>query len=1039
MARLFTNGFEINSVTNGVDWSTHSGTPTNQTSVVRSGSRAGQINGLGSGAAKGWGHQFVATATGGPYYARAYFQYTTLPSVTTVIMALSNAITFPGLNSGDACLKLTTGGNVQLFIAGSQVGSNSTALTNGQWYMLELYVDGTPASGSRICRARIDGVEFAGTATATTFNNPRTLFVGGNVFFDASTTGVFYWDDVAVNDSTGSAQNSYPGSGKVITLFPDAAGDSNAWLNTAAGAGASTNYQLVDENPPNDATDLVQSVTANAQDLYNFGASGLGASDTINVVQVYSRHRNNTADATTSFALVIEKTAAGTKTQGSTILPNTTTWRTGSGNGTAAAEWPSLTAYLDPDGAAWTSTTIDSMQAGPKLVAAGTNRVQVSAVWVTIEYVQVPVNKNLTETLTRTDSLSVSATMELEESLSRTEYLTVEKFGGSETAPAKLHTLTDSFGGGILDSNKWTVPPGSDSPTFGTNLLVLPCTAAYTKIDSFKRYDARSSYIFIKGTPPAVGDGTREYALKLRGNGGYDANSFQFIVTGYSLLARIRRGGVASDVYGEFSSSNHKWLRLRESSGFIYFETSADGNVWNVFHQEAHLLESYVSSMVVTIECGFYGTEEASTGTLELVNLLTAITPAPGPGTSVGSGYGDGGYGEGGYGGSSGGGIVIPPPAPDIPGDITGSLRAPKLPDWRIAAGEWRIGRQIELTQAYDMTATFRLQNPHELRLKIFGGDDLQTNAIEDLITDIWIDRDGYPVGLFRVFETKDLIEPDKYGLELRAVDYKGILSRYILENETTYNDTQENIAWDLINDAQSRYGGDLGIVQGIWPATGVVRTITMKDGEQIYGNIRNMSILANGFDFDIDAQKRANLYWRERGLDRGVVLDYGGTVVEVDRHSESNNYANAIRQNGNTDLVLYLTAGDIPSRREGRWEAAYSDVNLNDSASISGAGLANLDRSSKLQPSYSMTLRPGFWKGPDHIWLGDRVTVVLKVGRLEEVVETRVYEIQIDRDENLNERVIITAAREKVDLRKVLRDQGRRISDLSRRFRADV
>lgn len=668
MARLFTNGFEINSVTNGVDWTTHSGTPTNQTSVVRSGSRAGQINGLGSGAAKGWGHQFVATATGGPYYARAYFQYTTLPSVTCVIMALSNAITFPGLNSGDSCIKITTGGNLQLFIGGSQVGSNSAALSSGTWYMLELYVDGTPASGSRICRARIDGVEFAGTATATTFNNPRTLFVGGNVFFEASTTGVFYWDDIAVNDSTGSYQNSYPGSGKVITLFPDAAGDSNAWLDTSAAAGSTNNYQLVDENPPNDATDLVQSVTANAQDLYNFGASGIGASDTVNVVEVYSRHRNNTADATTSFALVIEKAAAGTKTQGSTVLPNTTTWRTGLGNGTAEAVWPSLVAHRDPDGAAWTSTTVDSLQAGPKLVAAGTNRVQVSAVWVTVDYTPTTTQtKNLSDTAAGTDALSVQAQtfptdsatsvesvtvnaqiptladaavggdnlsvridlnlLNLSDSAAGTDFLSVLKVNETYNVQ-KIALFKDSFPGSQLDAARWYNPDGNAEVE--ANQVALPCTSEYSSVESTQYWDATESAIFIKATPPTLHE-AREYALKLNLPGEYDYNGVWMGISGTNpgaLFVIVRRNGVKTkEAYYNFDTTSMAYWRIRETGGLVYWETSPNGVNWSYLDSYVHGLDLREVTVIVT--CGFY---DLPTG---------------------GLGYGDGTYGGDIFGGAS--------------------------------------------------------------------------------------------------------------------------------------------------------------------------------------------------------------------------------------------------------------------------------------------------------------------------------------------------------------------------------------------------
>jgi hypothetical protein len=234
--------------------------------------------------------------------------------------------------------------------------------------------------------ARLDGVVFATTTTAATIDGTNA-FVWGNT--DGDSTLNIYFDDIAVNDTSGSAQTSYPNDGKVLYLRPNAAGDINTFATQTGGtAGAANNFTRVDEVTPNDATDFNGSSTLNEEDLFNFGNSGIGASDTVNVVEVHGRFRNSTADATAKVTFEIEKTSGGTKTSSAAITPNSTTWRTNVA-GTTEPKTAAIVTYTDPDGAAWTQSTLDSLQAGYKLTTGpGTagRRIDVTAVWVVIDY-----------------------------------------------------------------------------------------------------------------------------------------------------------------------------------------------------------------------------------------------------------------------------------------------------------------------------------------------------------------------------------------------------------------------------------------------------------------------------------------------------------------------------------------------------------------------------------------------------------------------------------------------------------------------------
>lgn len=384
MARIFQDGFENNdTTTNRNTWDTWS-LATISTTHVRTGTYAMRISSLASATPQGAVKKWLGTAANGPYYMRAYLYVVTPPSANNTIMGFTASSTLGGsvrcsiILASDGTLKLFSGNSI-----GSQIGSASAAVTDSAWHMLELQTDTTAASGSRVIEARLDGSVFA-TSSAESQSSSLAFTVGGNLGAESQTTGEWWFDDVALNDTTDTSQTSYPGSGKIITLRPNAAGDANGFTTQTGGtAGSTNNYTRVNEFPPDDATSFNGAHNLNTEDLFNMDDSGIGASDTVNVVQVNGRFRNNVADLTTGIKFETEKTSGGTKSQSAGITPDTTSWNT---NGTAIPRLPVLTLYTDPDGAAWTQTTLDSMQAGYRIASGSTNDIDVTALWVTVDY-----------------------------------------------------------------------------------------------------------------------------------------------------------------------------------------------------------------------------------------------------------------------------------------------------------------------------------------------------------------------------------------------------------------------------------------------------------------------------------------------------------------------------------------------------------------------------------------------------------------------------------------------------------------------------
>lgn len=400
MARLYECGFELNSTVSNHEY-TKISTPTISTNP-RTGTYAMNVTNPAAGVAKAGTFQFAA-ANANTVYAQIAIYFTVLPTSDCTIGGLIET-------GGTQPLNLWfQASDSKIYIKYNDFASQMAtgkAVVTGQYYVFEVFFDRSPAAGSQVITARESGTQFVTASNLTLTNGVSEIRWGSNLQGDGVATMNIDWDDIVVNDNTGGSENSWVAQQKVESLRPNAAGDVNGFATQTGGtAGASNNYTRVNELPPDDATSFNGSSTLNEEDLFNMGATGAGASDTIKCVSVHARFRNSTADATAVLKLEIEKAAAGTILQGSAITPNTTTFNS---DKTAAPRTSTLITYTDPDSGAWTQTTLNSMQAGYKLTTApGTagRRIDVTALWANVSYI---VAAAATLTISVSDSITVS-------------------------------------------------------------------------------------------------------------------------------------------------------------------------------------------------------------------------------------------------------------------------------------------------------------------------------------------------------------------------------------------------------------------------------------------------------------------------------------------------------------------------------------------------------------------------------------------------------------------------------------------------------
>lgn len=372
MARKYHSGTEMQNT--AAEVTSAGGGDSISTAVKRTGVSSHFSNHAAVANTSTWQVNLQSTNSTSPGYQRIYIYVVQLPSVTTSVLAFYN-----NSNVIQGSIALNTDGTFALLAAnGTQIGSASSAISLDTWYILELMNDPTVNPGTLEARFGADD-----GSTPTTFasgtNSLRGTWGRARIGNITSCTVVMHFDDWAVNDSSGSVNNSWLGHGAVLALRPNAAGDSNQWLRTDGSAGTTNNFQLVDERPPN-TTDYIKSNTLDDLDLYNIEApdSVLPAGATIRAVLVTGRLTNDVAaDAATATRMVAKQ--GGTQVETSDFIPNGTSYELFN---------PVIALMLEtaPDGSAWTFSNLDELQIGAKLSATGTNPIKFTHISAMVEF-----------------------------------------------------------------------------------------------------------------------------------------------------------------------------------------------------------------------------------------------------------------------------------------------------------------------------------------------------------------------------------------------------------------------------------------------------------------------------------------------------------------------------------------------------------------------------------------------------------------------------------------------------------------------------
>lgn len=278
--------------------------------------------------------------------------------------------TFPsqiGFYTADAagnincCLTFEGDGSVRAYYAGSGgatpawtlLGTSSITIPNTTWAHIEVHIIASTSTGGTFA-VKIDGVSAISVTGIRTCQVSAALDVVGLQFHRGASTGdgasYIAYDDLRVNDTSGSVNNTWTGDESILALIPSAAGDSSQF--SRGGADSGSNWGQVDERPPNGTTDYVYDPTVGHLDLYNTTTQTVG---TVSAVEVIANAFN--PDGSGGTINLVTKTAAGQSDGSAVIL-------------TGAQRFFRRLLETDPaDSGAWTQAKIDALQIGPKVAS----------------------------------------------------------------------------------------------------------------------------------------------------------------------------------------------------------------------------------------------------------------------------------------------------------------------------------------------------------------------------------------------------------------------------------------------------------------------------------------------------------------------------------------------------------------------------------------------------------------------------------------------------------------------------------------------
>lgn len=146
---------------------------------------------------------------------------------------------------------------------------------------------------------------------------------------------------------------------------------------------------------------------------------------------------------------------------------------------------------------------------------------------------------------------------------------------------ALLETVQDNFNDNAIDGTLWPNSFGNISEVGGRARIA--CDTGFNAYSTALAYTLQNSSVYLRAYPHAGGGATTEAWAQIlikSSTGGTDLG-FELRMTSDELVCFSRTGYFdPGGVVVPYSSTDHAWLRVRETGGTVFWDTSPDGVDW---------------------------------------------------------------------------------------------------------------------------------------------------------------------------------------------------------------------------------------------------------------------------------------------------------------------------------------------------------------------------------------------------------------------------------------------------------------------------
>lgn len=261
------------------------------------------------------------------------------------------------------------------------------------------------------------------------------------------------------------------------------------------------------------------------------------------------------------------------------------------------------------------------------------------------------------------------------------------------------------------------------------------------------------------------------------------------------------------------------------------------------------------------------------------------------------------------------------------------------------------------ITIAYDLQSGTNMQF-------VTRASDPAAFYIDELATDVWLYGDLIQAR-FRAWAVwQEWFQNGQDNVNTMAVTYKKLLSRRNVfgSGGLVFNNVDlGQIIWGMWQHTQAQPGGNLGITLGTPNTTGIIRSRTYKQGENLGQLAENE--YEEGIWWDIDENKvfragaRATMPWL------ATPLHLGNNVREMQRASGSD-FANAVYADADESATtpVWALASNVATDPRGRWELTSGWPTVKEQSTLNERAASFLSVSNVPVAHWNIEMEPARW-----------------------------------------------------------------------------